>query len=232
MEILPYKTPSAAVANVTSLIQAVVVSPADLTTIKQAQSRLANISEIDGRVKPDRSQQPGQEWRSYWHLRVDEILSELGDNPSFELAEQAHAAIVRASQASLSCQPISEALRAAASRESLSLAPISARVIDMALANLDREATAHREAMPADTMFVGDSVLAFERTLAALRSALEAERPESQRDPQFWLWMHGIGADIEPAPTPKPLPAVKQPRRGVVELPASDLAAEMAGDLH
>jgi hypothetical protein len=231
MEILPYQTPATPPANVSTLIAAVQLPPADITAIKSVRAQLSKISDIDSKCKGDSTNQLRGEWRGFHHLRADQLLAELGDNPSIETAEAAHAAIVRASQAALSSDPISASLRTAAVRESLSLAPISSKVIDMALAALDQEAAAHREAMPENTVFAGDSVLAFERTLASLRSALEAERPEAARDPQFWLWSHGFGQEPQPAaPAPAPLPEVKAPKRGRVEL--SDVAAEMSADLH
>jgi hypothetical protein len=228
MQDLPYPQPATPLANVSTLIAAVQLPPADITAIKSVRAKLAKISDIDSKCKGDSTNQIGREWRGFHHLRADELLAELGDNPSIETAEAAHAAIVRASQAALSSDPISAALRSAVQRESRSLESVAMRVLDSAESAMHTEAATHRATLSeAGGLFGGDGAAALDVKIASLVSGFEAERAEAQRDPGHWIFSRGIGEALpEPPAPPRPLPAVKSPARGKVEL------SDMAADLH
>jgi hypothetical protein len=232
MEILPYQTPATPPANVSTLIAAVQLPPADIAAIKDVRIRLAAISDIDARCKPDSGNQINREWRGFHHLRADELLAELGDSPSIELAEAAHSALVRATQAALSSEPISAALRSAVQRESRSLESVAMRVLDSAESAMHAEAATHRATLSeAGGLFGGDGAAALDVKIASLVSGFEVERAEAQRDPGHWIFSRGIGDESpEPPAPPRPLPAVKSAPRGRVEF--SSAADDLKGDLH
>jgi hypothetical protein len=233
MEILPYQQTPAQPASVSALISAVKLQQSDLDSIKTVRSRLSFIAEIDSRCKPDSGNQVcGLEWRSFYHLEADRLLTDLGDNPSHELAEQAHAAIIRAKFAAESSDAIAAALRTAVQRESRSLESVAMRVLDSAESAMHAEAATHRATLSeAGGLFGGDGAAALDVKIAALVSGFEAERAEARRDPGHWIFSRGIGVDLPPAPpAPKPLPGVKSPARGKVEI--ASVADELRGDLH
>jgi hypothetical protein len=232
MEILPYQQPSQPVANVTSLIQAVVVSAADLALIKATNTRLETIAKVSGTAQPSNQARPGQ-WRGHWHLEADKAGEELGLNPSIEAAEKFHRLLMRAKEATETAHLVSATCAEASRRESMTLADVAGRIIDAAEAKLEDEAEVARINLRQASagMFENTGLASLENQVAAMRAGLTAERATAADNPAWWLYSNGIGVVLpEPLPAPKPLAPVKNPARGKVEL--SDVAAEMAADLH
>jgi hypothetical protein len=229
MEILPYQQPSQPVANVSSLIQAVTVSAADLERIKAVNTKLETIAKVSSTAQPSNSSRPG-EWRGHWHLECDKAAERLAENPTIENAEEYHRLFVRARQASETAPLVNAACADASRRVSMTLADVAGRIIDAAEAKVEDEAEVARinlQQAGSGSMFENTGLVSLDNQVAALRGGLAAEREAAAANPAWWIYQNGIGVDLPPAPpAPKPLPAVKSPARGKVEL------SDMAADLH
>lgn len=219
-----YQEPPKPLANVTSIIEAVKLDPADLDQIHAVRERLATITAVESRCQPDSPNQLDPNWRCYWHLEFDRLLGELGSNPSDEAAEAATTAFLRWQQASLTHPPIRNVMAAAVAAASRSLEPVALRVIDRAEQNLKAEADEHRATLTkTGGLFGADSIAALEAKTASLFAALDSERDMARADGGHWLFTRGFGMPpAPPAPTPQPLPPVKQPARGKVEITKRD----------
>jgi hypothetical protein len=204
------------------LLSAVPIAPADRAQIAAVRARLAEISAVATIHQPPRlcAGQPTAPY-NHAHLEVDRLSSVLAENPTAENAMALSKAVAFEQVTPTAGPTILTCLAHGAAAASKELATITAAIIDAALADLDcRTAAALKNIGKTDDLVGIDVAGQIHGKAAGIRAALEAERPESQRDPFNWISMHGLAMDGQPevaAPAPAPVPPAK-PYRGKVRL--------------
>jgi hypothetical protein len=216
------------------LLSAVTITPIDKAAIDKARARVHELQNLGARSEPLREIRSYESRSPSCRLQRDRdaAFHAFEQDPTPELMEAAHAALIRLRDAHESHGHFARILTAAIQRESHSLAPITAGIIDQALTALE---TRRQTALSAASK--GDSVLAdVTGTINAradqLARQLENERAESQSDPLGWLNGHDLATDHEAEPEPaKPTPPPVKSYRGKIRLDKAEPEPEPAGDV-
>jgi hypothetical protein len=217
-----------------SLLSAVSITPIDKAKINTARSRVHELQNLGARSEPLREIRSYESRSPSCRLQRDRdaAFNAFEQDPTPELMEAAHAALIRLRDAHESHGHFARILTAAIQRESVSLAPITLAILDSAVAALEtRRAAALSDAAKGDSV-LADVTGTIQRRADQLAAQLQAERTDAAADPIAWLASHDLATDheAEPEPAPAPVPPAKS-FRGKVKLDKPEPEVPQADDV-
>ncbi|MCF7734652.1 MAG: hypothetical protein K9N23_23415 [Akkermansiaceae bacterium] len=186
------------------LLKAVSLTASELKTIAAVRKRVEELHEIIHRTRAEHPNRETYNLPPCWlHAERDRLHAELALNPSLELARECASATMAYHNSDRTAGPINGAIAQAVNRESLKLAPVTARILDSARADLAaRFKTSVAAVGKVDHLLSGD-LAALETRRIQLEGSLLSERAEAARDPLAWL----AARELLPATTTTPATA-------------------------
>ncbi len=170
------------------LIRSAKPSAASAKLITQATNERNRLLALAVELEPSR-----QGRQSQLHLIADEAVRAFWGAPTRALAEAAHVALVRAKDAEVSFPSLGEGITRNLPKVAQAAQPAALEIIDLAIAELNRQHEAAVAAVPTGGVFATRAQLDAQHTSAL--SDLQGERNAlvAGADPLHWLECHGFG---------------------------------------